>query len=310
MLITLPNNYFGSRPLKAIILKAIIFFILSSFFIISSTSLSADSKRIITLDRSLTEIIFALDMGAHLVGRDASSKYPIEALKLPSVGFSSQVTAEGLLSLRPKLIMATSDINVRSLRVLQQLKDIGVPVEIIDNKFTLEGVKAKTRQVAKILDREKQGEALVKDLQSSVERAKVKANRAKQQHGEIRTLFIYSIRASNMTIAGRDNKVNAMLEIAQIHNLAATDFKGFKPVAPEAVIEYNPEFIIMFPFSINSAGGRDTILNSPAISATEAGKRRQLIVMEVENISFSPRLGKQIEALVNAVYAVKSPATP
>ncbi len=284
-------------------LKSIIFYVLIGLAITWGSYANADSKRIVAIDGSLTEIIFALGEGDQLVGRDITSSYPAAALKLPSVGYMRSLSAEGILSLRPKLVIATKD--AKPQRVLLHLKQIGVNVELIENKFTVEGVKHKIRQVAKILNREEKGEVLVKDLQASVDRATAKAKRAKQQHGKARAIFILNMRGGNMMVAGRNSRANTMLELAQITNPAAPHFKIFKPLTAEAAIQYNPQFIITITHGISSAGGRDAILNSPAISMTDAGRNQQLIVMGNNFLTFGPRLGEAIEELVNAVYGPK-----
>ncbi len=285
------------------ILNIMISYVLIGLVMLWGNSANADTKRIVAIDDSLTEIIFALGAGDQLVGRNFCSRYPAEALKLPSIGYMGALSVEGILSLRPNLIIAIK--YARSQRVLQHLKEAGMHVEIIYNDLTVEGVKAKIRQVAKILNKTQQGEELVNQLQISVDRAIVKAKLAKQQHGEVRALFVDGMR-HNIVVAGRENRANAMLKLSQINNIAAPNFKGYKILTPEAMIQYNPQFIIMMPGAFGEAGGRDAILSSTAISMTEAGKKQQLVLMGTGFTTFGPRLGKTIEDLVNAIYTVKS----
>lgn len=53
---------------------------------------------------------------------------------------------------------------------------------------------------------------------------------------------------------------------------------------------------------LKTTGGRDGILKTPAISMTEAGKKKQLVVMEHGFLTFNPRLGFEIENLGAKVY--------
>lgn len=260
----------------------------------------ADSMRIVAIDGSLTEIIFALGEGRHLVGRDITSNYPDAALELPSVGYMRSLSAEGILSLRPNIIIATTD--ARPQAVLKRLKDIGVRVELIENRYSAEGVKYKIRRVAAIINKEKEGEKLVERLQISVDRAMETAKHAMQQHGKVSGLFILNMRGGNMMVAGSNNRANSMLEMAQIHNPAAEHFKIFKPLTAEAAVKFNPQFIITMPHGVSAAGGKDSMLKSPALSLTDAGRQGNLVVMENGFLTFGPRLGEAIENLVNAVY--------
>ena len=266
-----------------------------------SSSSSANDSRIVAIDGSLTEIIFALGDGDKMVGRDITTTYPPEALKLPSVGYMRTLSAEGILSLKPNLVIATKDAKPRS--VLDRLKEAGIQVELIDNTFTLEGVKIKIRQVAKILNREKEGEKLIDQMQSSVDKARLIAKTEQDKHGVTSAIYVMGMRGGNMMVAGAGSRAEEMLSLAYIKNPAADDFKGYKPLTAEAAIQYNPQFIITAMHGVKSAGGKQSILNTAAIKITEAGQKKQLAVMENGFLNFGPRLGLAIEDLVAKIYA-------
>jgi iron complex transport system substrate-binding protein len=62
-------------------------------------------ERIVSLNGVTTEILFALGVGDKVVGRDTSSYYPAAANKLPSVGYQFQLNAEGILAMKPTLVL-------------------------------------------------------------------------------------------------------------------------------------------------------------------------------------------------------------
>jgi iron complex transport system substrate-binding protein len=279
----------------------ILAFILLTITALWSSSASANDSRIVAIDGSLTEIIFALGDGDKMVGRDITTTYPPEALKLPSVGYMRTLSAEGILSLKPNLVIATKDAKPRS--VLDRLKEAGIRVELIDNTFTLDGVKEKIRQVAKVLNREKEGEKLINKMQASVDKARAIAKTEKNKHGVTSAIYVMGMRGGNMMVAGSNSRAEEMLKLAYIKNPAADDFKGYKPLTAEAAIQYNPQFIITAMHGVRSAGGKEAILSATAIKMTEAGQKKQLAVMGNGFLSFGPRLGLAIEDLVAKVYA-------
>ena len=289
------NTYFLTS------LGLIFSFSLLAITVFWSSSSSANDNRIVAIDGSLTEIIFALGDGDKMVGRDITTTYPPEALKLPSVGYMRTLSAEGILSLKPNLVIATKDAKPRS--VLDRLKEAGIQVELIDNTFTLEGVKIKIRQVAKILNREKEGEKLIDQMQSSVDKARLIAKTEQDKHGVTSAIYVMGMRGGNMMVAGAGSRAEEMLSLAYIKNPAADDFKGYKPLTAEAAIQYNPQFIITAMHGVKSAGGKQSILNTAAIKITEAGQKKQLAVMENGLLNFGPRLGLAIEDLVAKIYA-------
>jgi iron complex transport system substrate-binding protein len=73
-------------------------------------SAHADSlQRLVSVNGSVTEVVYALGAQGQLVGVDTTSKYPPETQKLPNVGYQRQLSAEGVLSLQPSLVLVTED---------------------------------------------------------------------------------------------------------------------------------------------------------------------------------------------------------
>ena len=65
-------------------------------------------ERLVTLGGDVTEIVYALDAEQSLVARDSTSSWPPAAQKLPDVGYLRQLNAEGILALRPQLVLASA----------------------------------------------------------------------------------------------------------------------------------------------------------------------------------------------------------
>lgn len=84
-----------------------------------ATSLVAHgADRLVTLGGDVTEIVYALGAQDSLVGRDSSSLHPEQATKLPDVGYMRMLNAEGVLSLRPTLVLA-SELSRPSIALTQ-----------------------------------------------------------------------------------------------------------------------------------------------------------------------------------------------
>ena len=85
-----------------------------------------DVSRLVTLAGAVTETVYALGLGDHVVGVDASSLYPAEVQEKPQVGYFRQTSAEGILSLGPTLVLAPASMGPPA--VVEQLRTAGVPV--------------------------------------------------------------------------------------------------------------------------------------------------------------------------------------
>ena len=111
-----------SNLFKSWILSVLIFILFGTLFSVFADTIEVtdaddkvvkitSSKRIVSLNGSTTEILFALDVGDRVVGCDASSTYPKGIReKLPSVGYQYGLNAEGILSLKPTLVIGREDV--------------------------------------------------------------------------------------------------------------------------------------------------------------------------------------------------------
>src|SRR5262249_37521348 len=88
---------------------------------------SNEEQRIVCIGQALNEMIYALGAQASLVGVDYSSTYPPEIKKLPTVGYHRALSAEGILSLHPTMII--HDNNIGPDAVVRQLEDLKIPMK-------------------------------------------------------------------------------------------------------------------------------------------------------------------------------------
>ncbi len=146
-----------------------------------------DTSRIVAVGGTVTEIVYALGSGARLVGVDTSSTYPEAATRLPQVGYQRALSVEGILSLRPSLVLAT--VEAGPLAVLPQLQTAGTPVLTIPAPYTVEGVQTEIRLIAHALGLPSQGEQLVQALIQDIAMASALLQSTRVQP---RVLFLYA----------------------------------------------------------------------------------------------------------------------
>lgn len=95
-------------------------------------------------------------------------------------------------------------------------------------------------------------------------------------------------------VAGQKTPLDAVINLAGGVN-AAQGFDDFKPLTPEALLEANPDVILMFDSGLQSIGGVEGILKIEGIAQTNAGKNKKVIAMDGQYLSgFSPRLGDAV----------------
>ena len=77
-----------------------------------------------SLAPSMTEILFAMGLGDNIVGVTSFCDYPEEAKKKPKIGGMSNPSLEAVVSLKPDIVVMTTDGNpkefeerLRSLKI-------------------------------------------------------------------------------------------------------------------------------------------------------------------------------------------------
>ena len=256
-------------------------------------------ERIVSLDGITTEILFALGVGAKVVGRDDSSYYPPEAQRLPSVGYQFRLSAEGILSLKPTLVIGRED--VRPKEVVEQLERAGVAVVLVPTEPSVEGAKAKIRTVAQAVGRVEQGEALVRAL----ERDLLLLRAFQAQHaakGKLRALFLYLRGPGTTFVCGEGSTPVGVMELAGLEN-AAKGIRECQPMTAESVVAARPEVIVVFKKGLESVGGLEGLLKLPGVAQTPAGQKRKVVAMDDLYLgSFGPRAGRAALDLFRAAY--------
>ena len=270
-----------------------------SIGVLSANATEHTTKRIISLDASVTETIYALGAQKQLVGRDITSVYPKQANKIPSVGYMRNLKTEGILSLQPTIVLANN--RAKPDTVLKQLEKAGVQVKIITARNSVAGVIAKINTVAKLTGKQKQSKKLIAKLNKQVAKANQYINNAAKTK-TISALFIMHVQGNQLLVAGNRSEANSMLNLAKISNPAQSKFNYYKPVSKETLLQMNPTWLVMMPHTARSIGGADKILNMPSLQQTTAGKNKNLYITSDGFLSFGPRLGKHLLRFAKTLY--------
>lgn len=258
----------------------------------SLTVTAAAPKRIITLSGALTETVDALGFGKSIVATDVTSIYPAYVNSLPKVSKNRTVSAEGLISFKPDLVLAPE--GSVSKEIAYQLQSAGINLVNIKQEFSVAGSIAFIKAVAVALQVPAKGEALAKQTQAKVNKALAEV---KKSNKTPKVLFIYARGTGVMLVAGQNTNIDAIIGLAGGKN-AAQGFDNFKPYTTESLIESNPDVILMFDFGLSSLGGADAVLKMPGVAQTNAGKNKRIVQMDGELlINFSVRLDQAITTL-------------
>ena len=256
---------------------------------------ATDSSRLAISGGSITEIVYLLNESSKIVAADRTSNYPTAATKLPSIGYVRNLSAEGVLSIEPTLILAENDTGPPI--VLNQLRKTGVEIAIIPEQMDAEGIISKVECVASVInaDPESTATATAKLAQNLAVLEHLK-NASRELETNITVAVILGLDNGQPTVGGINTSANSILEMAGATN-AFESFEGWKPVPAESMLEANPDIIIMPIRSVKMAGGLEKILSMQAIKLTNAAMNNRVIAIDgMALLGFGPRtLGVAID---------------
>ena len=260
-----------------------------------------DTSRIVALGGTITEIVFALGAGERVVGVDASSSFPETVNQLPKVAYHRRLSAEGVLSLRPTLVIATTEAGPPE--AIQQLKSAGVTVLVLPHEPTVEGAIANIERIAAALDVQARGTTLIQTLKEELQQVQ---SSIPQNAAQAKILFLYARGQGTLMVAGQDTSADTMIGLAGGTN-AVQGYSGYKPLTSEAAVAAAPDLILLMDSGLESVGGAQGLWQLPGLALTPAGQQGRVLSMDgLLLLGFGPRLGQAVLALNQALYDVPS----
>jgi iron complex transport system substrate-binding protein len=230
--------------------------------------------RIVALGGDITEIVYALDAQQALVGVDSTSEWPAAAKQLPDVGYVRQLSAEGVLSLRPGLVLATADAGPP--QALAQLREAGVRIEQMPLSHTPDSVLDKVRRIGRVLGREDAAERLAQQLQADYATL---AGRVAGMSYRPRVVFLLSAGSGSPMAAGRDTAAAHAIALAGGVD-PADGFAGYKALSAEALVALAPDVIVLMDERADALGGAGGVLKLPGVAQTPAGRAHRIVFVD------------------------------
>jgi iron complex transport system substrate-binding protein len=269
-----------------------------AFAISAGAAAATDTSRIVSIGGAVTEIIYALGADKNVVAIDTTSVYPPRAAaEKASVGYMRAVSAEGVLGLRPSLILATEGSGPKeTMAVLQAAK---VPLIKVPDSHTGDGIIEKIQIIAKALNAQARGKCIVDQVRKDLDdlqkvRAGIRAPK--------RVMFVLSLVNGRAMVSGRNTAADGIITMAGAVNVV-TEYEGYKAISDEAVIAAKPDIILAMDRGGPNPVTADHVFGLAAFSGTPAATDRRFIAMDgLYLLGFGPRTARAARDLTLAIY--------
>jgi iron complex transport system substrate-binding protein len=250
-----------------------------------------DTTRVVSVGGAVTEILYDLGLEDRIVAIDTTSTAPARALTdKPNVGYMRALSAEGVLSTAPTLIVATEGAGPPE--VVEVLAASRVPLVMVDDTTTPTAVAGRIRFLAAAMGVEERGAALAGEVEQGFEALAAARTGIRTP---ARVLFVLTLRDGVPMAAGTNTAADAIIALAGGVNVAS-DFEGYKPMSEEAVLAAAPDVVLMMTSGAHAAGG--DVLAMPAFRGTPAAANGRLVTMDGQSLlGFGPRTPEVARAL-------------
>lgn len=258
--------------------------------------------RVLSLGRSVTEIVDALGQSGRLVGRDSTSTHPSAVTDLPDMGYVRALSPEGVLSVEPDLILAEEGAGPPE--TLAILRSAEIPLVLIPEGYDRAGLRVRIMAVGAAVGGTEAAEALADRTDARLARAVQDAKGTAPP----RAMFVLSMRGGRVMASGAGTAADAILRLAGAQN-AVAGFKGYKQMTDEVVAAADPDVIVMMTLGGDHSAEDDAIATHPAFATTPAAAKRAIVRLDgLLLLGFGPRTPDAVEALSAAMAAAMAAA--
>ncbi|MFI9787644.1 hemin ABC transporter substrate-binding protein [Kitasatospora sp. NPDC051984] len=245
-------------------------------------------ERIIPLNGSLAELVFSLGLGPNAVARDVSTTFE-QAARLPVITQAHEVSAEGVLSLRPTVVLA--DRSTGPAEAVEQIRAAGVPVIVLDDAKKLDDIGSRIDRVAAALGVPEAGAELKSRTAQQISEVQAQIPAAGGARPKVAFLYLRGS-ASVFLLGGPDSGAPSLIEAAggEDAGTAAHLTGDFTPLTSEALVKAAPDAILVMSKGLESVGGAEGLLKLPGVAQTPAGLDHRIVAVDDGRLlSYGPR---------------------
>lgn len=258
-----------------------------------------NESRIVCLSKQYNEIIFELGAQENLVAVDLSSTYPPEIKELPTVGYHRALSTEGILSMKPTMII--HDNNVGPEQVMQQMEQLKIPMMVFNTKGNdIESAKALVTEMGKYFGKEKRADSLNAKLDKDMRAAEEALNRYTEKP---KVVVIHYGRAGNLYLTMTENGTTGSLIRMAGGTIPIPGDRGMMQLSAEVIAKSDPDVILLTDFGYDRLGSPEEIKLLPGVAGTRAAANNRIYrVEEHDMVYFGPRTGEVVLMLQELIH--------
>lgn len=249
-------------------------FALATALLLAANS-SYASERIISAGAAITELINAMGAQEQLVAVDVTSQSLVSD-DMPVLGYHRQLSAESLIALNPTRLLGSNEMGPKT--TLDLIQQAGIEVDVVNSGETVDDLLARIKQVGELTQTEEEARVLQIQVQEKVDSI---SQTLAQQTEKKKVLFLMIHEGRPANVAGRNTTADSVIRLAGAINPAAGAVESYKPISLEAMVEMQPDIILLSSRTLSQIGSADDLLKTmPLLAATPAGQNQVVVTID------------------------------
>ena len=289
---------------------ASLFVLISSVLGVTACGLGSGDRgpRVVCVSKQINEFMFDIHAESVLVARDLTSIYPAAITRLPSVGYHRALSAEGIISMRPTMLL--TDGNLGPDAVVTQVKKVGIPVLVLAPGSSADSAQLLMQRLGHEFHHEAQADSIVAGWKRDMASALADSARWTSAHPP-RVLVMHFGQIANDYLALKRGTVADQL-IRWAGGVNAIDSTGgMLRLTPELIAKAAPDIIIATDVGFDRVGSAEKFAALPGVSLTPAGKSGKVYrIDEGELMYFSPRTPAVMRKIADWLHPTDAAAKP
>ncbi len=211
-------------------------------FSLLTSSFAGAPSRIVSLAPSMTEILFAAGLEDNIVAVTNFCDYPEEAKLKPKIGGMSNPSLEAVVTIKPDLVIMTTDGNPKEFE--QRLHAMNIKTYVFRAR-TLKQLPDGIRKLGEVLDEEERFELLASDIDNAF--AKIQTQRK-----AVGKKVLFMIWPEPLMVAGPGTAIDDAINLLGAENIAEDAVIQYPKYSIEEIVRRSPDIIF-----IGKASGMD-----------------------------------------------------
>jgi iron complex transport system substrate-binding protein len=245
-----------------------------AFSSFTNLAYASDIERIISTDASSTDILVQLGVESALVGVDVTSQIP-SSLKVRRLGYHRTLSAEGILSLNPSLVIGSEHMGpTETIESVRNAKVTVIQLPVARDDYSL---KNNIKTIGALVNQQDKAKKLLEHINHSMR--KIRKNKV---NADTQMVFLLQMDGRSLRMAGTGTTGNDVIALLGGKNLGSHD--GYQSISAEALLALEPDVIFVAGRDSKQSAVEVLLKNYPLIQYTPSGQQQNIIAVDGSSI--------------------------